>query len=266
VNELIDSKVLVRSEESGGVLSVTEERVPPGWEGPPPDDAVFDEAVYVLDGELTLRLGEESMHAGPGALAFVPAGVRHTWAGAGGADARYLIVRTPGTVEPGGARARVVEEVPGRIKVLLRGGDSAGTVAVMDNAVPAGTAGPPLHHHDFDEAFYILDGELTFQLGEEVFTRGAGELAFARRGAHHTFANPSDADARMVLICTPAGFDRYFQSIAARAAGVDPPPEALEPWPEVTVVGPQIGRRVRPPGSARASRSPRGRRRRRRSR
>ena len=242
MNELIDSKVLVRSEESGGGLSVTEERVPSGWEGPPPDHDVFDEAVYVIDGELTLNLGEDLVYAHPGALAFVPASVRHTWANGGGGDARYLIVRTPGTVESDGARATVFEAMPGRVKVLLRSGDSAGNLAVMDNAVPAGTAGPPLHHHDFDEAFYILDGELTFQLGEEVFTRGAGELAFARRGAHHTFANPSDADARMVLICTPAGFDRYFQRIAAREAGVDPPAEALEPWPEVTVVGSQIGR------------------------
>ena len=242
MNELIDSNVLVRSEESGGVLSVAEERVPPGWQGPPLDHGDFDEAVYVLDGELALQLGDDLLHTRPGELAFVPAGVPRTWANAGGADARYLIVHMPGTVDSSRARARVVEEVPGRIKVLLRNGDSAGTLAVMDNAVPAGTAGPPLHHHDFDEAFYILDGELTFQLGEEVFTRGAGELAFAGRGAHHTFANQSDAEARMVLICTPAGFDRYFQRMAARAAGVDPPPEALEPWPEVTVVGPQIGR------------------------
>jgi mannose-6-phosphate isomerase-like protein (cupin superfamily) len=242
MNELIDSEVLVRSEDSGGVLSVTEERVPPGWEGPPPDHDDVDEAVYVLDGELALQLGEDPLHAGPGALTFAPAGVRCTWANPGGADARYLVVRTPGTVDSSRAPARAFEPVPGGIKVLLRSGDSAGKLAVMDNLVPAGTAGPPLHHHDFDEAFYIIEGELTFQLGEEIFTRGPGELAFARRGAHHTFANPSDAEARMVLICTPAGFDRYFQRMAARATGVDPPPEALEPWPEVTVVGPQIGR------------------------
>jgi hypothetical protein len=29
--------------------------------------------------------------------------------------------------------------------------------------------------------------------------------------------------------------------MAAREAGVEPPPEALEPWPEVVKVGPQIG-------------------------
>jgi uncharacterized cupin superfamily protein len=125
--------------------------------------------------------------------------------------------------------------------VLLGGSAGAGRVAVMDNMVPAGANGPPLHHHAFDEIFYVLDGELTFQLGDELFTRGAGELAFAARGAHHAFANRSGAEARMLLVCTPAGFERYFQRMAARQAGVEPPPEALEPWPEVVTVGPRIG-------------------------
>ena len=134
-----------------------------------------------------------------------------------------------------------IPTVPGRIRVLLRDGDSHGRIAVMDNTIPTGVKGPPLHHHDFDEAFYVLEGELTFRLGDESLTRRAGELAFAARGAHHTFANPSAADARTLIICTPAGFERYFQQMAARNAGVEPPPEALEPWPEVFKVGPPIG-------------------------
>jgi mannose-6-phosphate isomerase-like protein (cupin superfamily) len=49
----------------------------------------------------------------------------------------------------------------------------------MDNVVSAGFPGPPLHHHDFDETFYVLEGELTFQLRDELFTRKRGKLAFA---------------------------------------------------------------------------------------
>ena len=81
-----------------------------------------------------------------------------------------------------------------------------------------------------------LDGELTFQLEDEVFTRTRGELAFAPRNVPHTFANLSGADARTLIICTQAGFDR----MAAERAGVEPPPSALAPYPE-TVVGPRIG-------------------------
>ena len=118
------------------------------------------------------------------------------------------------------------------INVLLRGEQSAEQIAVMDNTVSAGFPGPPLHHHDF-----------TFQLEDELFTRKQGELAFAPRGVPHTFANLSGAEARTLIVCTPAGFERYFDRMAAERAGVDPPPEAMEPWPEVTTVGPRIGER-----------------------
>ena len=59
------------------------------------------------------------------------------------------------------------------INVLLRGEQSGEQIAVMDNTISAGFPGPPLHHHDFDETFYVLEGELTFQLEDELFTRTA---------------------------------------------------------------------------------------------
>jgi quercetin dioxygenase-like cupin family protein len=65
------------------------------------------------------------------------------------------------------------------INVVLRGEQSGGQIAVMDNVVGAGFPGPPLHHHGFDETFYVLEGEFTFQLEDELFTRKGGELAFA---------------------------------------------------------------------------------------
>jgi quercetin dioxygenase-like cupin family protein len=124
--------------------------------------------------------------------------------------------------------------------VLLRSEETGGHVSVIENAIPPHSAGPPLHTHDFDEAFYLLEGELIFQIEEALVTKSAGELAFAPRNVAHTLANHSDAPARYLLICTPAGFERHFARIAAEAAGVEPPPWALQPIPEVTRVGPQI--------------------------
>jgi quercetin dioxygenase-like cupin family protein len=127
--------------------------------------------------------------------------------------------------------------------VLLRSEETAGVVSMIELSSDAGFAGPPLHRHDFDEAFYLLEGELTFQLGDEVFTRTAGELAFAPRNVAHTYANHSDAPARALLVCTPAGFERYFARMAAQTAGVEPPEWALQPTPPVEHLGPQIARR-----------------------
>ena len=123
-------------------------------------------------------------------------------------------------------------------KVLLRSEESAGQVAVVELA---GGGRPPLHHHDFDETFYVLEGELSFQLEDDVFTRRAGELAFAPRGVPHTYANLSGAPARVLLVITHAGFERYFDQIAARITGSEPPPEAAKPIPEVVTVGPPLG-------------------------
>jgi mannose-6-phosphate isomerase-like protein (cupin superfamily) len=129
--------------------------------------------------------------------------------------------------------------------VLLRSEQSGGEVAVIQTA-PGPGAGPPLHHHDFDEAFYVIDGELTFQVRDELLRVGAGELAFAPRGVPHTFANLSDAPARQLIVCTPAGFERYFARMAAERRGTDPPEWALQPIPEVTRVGPPIDPSVGP--------------------
>jgi quercetin dioxygenase-like cupin family protein len=125
--------------------------------------------------------------------------------------------------------------------VLLRSEQSAGAVSAIEVTSPAGFRGPPLHHHGFDEAFYVLEGELTFKLRDDVFTRRAGELAFAPRDVPHTYANHSDAPARALIVCTPAGFERYFARMAAEREGVEPPEWALQDIPETVRVGPQIG-------------------------
>jgi quercetin dioxygenase-like cupin family protein len=124
--------------------------------------------------------------------------------------------------------------------VLLHSEEADGHVSVTEIVVPPHTAGPPLHTHDFDEAFYMLEGELIFQVDDALATKRAGELSFAPRNVAHALANHSDAPARYVLVCTPAGFERHWARMAAEAAGVEPPQWALQPIPEVTVVGPPI--------------------------
>jgi hypothetical protein len=56
------------------------------------------------------------------------------------------------------------------INVILRGEQSGGQIAVMDNAVGAGFPRPPLRHHGSDETFDVLEEDLNFQLDDELFT------------------------------------------------------------------------------------------------
>ena len=69
-------------------------------------------------------------------------------------------------------------------KVLVRSEQSSGRIGVIESVMPAGAAGPPLHTHDFDEAFYVLEGELTFRLDGGLVRVAAGQLAFAPAASH----------------------------------------------------------------------------------
>jgi len=128
---------------------------------------------------------------------------------------------------------------PPRANVLLCGEETAGQLSVTELVVPPG-AGPPLHTHGFDETFYMLAGELIFQIEETLVTKRAGELVFVERNVPHALANHGDVPATYVLVCTPPGLERHWARMAAEAAGVEPPEWALQPIPEVTVVGPPI--------------------------
>ncbi len=111
-----------------------------------------------------------------------------------------------------------------RTDILLHGEQSAGHVSMMEMVVPARSAGPPLHTHDCDEAFYMLEGELIFQVEDRLCTKRAGEFSFAPRNVAHALANHSDEDARYLLVCTPAGLERQFARMTRlagpRTAGV----------------------------------------------
>jgi quercetin dioxygenase-like cupin family protein len=126
-------------------------------------------------------------------------------------------------------------------KVLVRGEESGGRIGIVESVMPAGAKGPFLHTHDFDEAFYVIAGELTFQVESDLIVVGAGGHAFAPGGVPHTFTNRGSEDAHYLMTVTPAGFEREFARRAARKEGVEPPEWALGEIPPVARVGPPIG-------------------------
>ena len=75
--------------------------------------------------------------------------------------------------------------------------------------IAAGRKGPDAHaHDDEDDAFYVLEGEITFLLGEDEIAGPAGTFVLVPPGVEHTFANRTSEPARILNIHAPAGFDR----------------------------------------------------------
>ena len=72
-----------------------------------------------------------------------------------------------------------------------------------------GRRGPDPHvHQDEDDSFYVLDGELTFLLGDDEVAAPSGTFVLIPPGVLHTFVNHTDDPVRMLNIHAPAGFDR----------------------------------------------------------
>jgi quercetin dioxygenase-like cupin family protein len=105
--------------------------------------------------------------------------------------------------------------------------------------------GPPLHVHATQEdSFYVLEGVLTLQLGDEVVELVQGDFATAPPGVPHAFTNAhaEQRACRMINVLTPGnGFDRYLRELEHLAAAGDCDAlERLNAEFGVEVVGPSL--------------------------
>ncbi len=112
---------------------------------------------------------------------------------------------------------------------------TGGRVAVIEHLAPQGF-GSPLHvHHNEDEWFYVIDGELTFWVGGQVFNAAAGAFVYGPRDVPHTFT-VSSPEARFLLVAEPAGFEEFMRALSEPALTPTlPPPTIRPPAPEVMV-------------------------------
>lgn len=105
--------------------------------------------------------------------------------------------------------------------------ETGGRLAVWEELLPHRSS-PPLHvHHDSDEAWFVLDGRLSFRVAESTWTAEAGTFVWAPRGVPHTFRVDSPG-ARLLALAVPGGFDRFVRATGrpAEAPALPPPPES----------------------------------------
>lgn len=95
------------------------------------------------------------------------------------------------------------------------------------------TTEPPLHiHHREDEAWYVLDGAMTFYVGDDVLEARTGSFVFAPRGIPHTFTVDTEP-TRVLVLASPAGFERFALELGQSAVSDFPPPGLAVPHPDV---------------------------------
>ena len=118
-------------------------------------------------------------------------------------------------VGPGESRTTAPLNVVGEeLQVKVAGRDTGHRFALLHFAVPSMT-GPPLHMHTReDEVFYVLEGELTFQIDGNSSIAKTGAAVFAPRHSVHTYQNFTSLTARLLIMVAPAGLERFFEELS----------------------------------------------------
>jgi uncharacterized cupin superfamily protein len=113
------------------------------------------------------------------------------------------------------------------VRVLSTAATSIGASTFEFLALPGWDTGSHVHT-SIEEQFYVIEGEMELRAGNERITGGPGTFVSVPRGVAHAFANRGDSPARMLLIATPPGHERYFAELAEILARSGPPdPEEI---------------------------------------
>jgi quercetin dioxygenase-like cupin family protein len=96
-------------------------------------------------------------------------------------------------------------------------------LALLEITFDPGSGVDPHFHKGHSDSFYVLEGEVEFHVGDEVFVATAGAYVLAPPNVVHHFRNVSDEPVRMLNLHTPGGFVEYRRQLAElRAQGVQP--------------------------------------------
>lgn len=105
---------------------------------------------------------------------------------------------------------------------------TSGRFSLMERTLPPGGRMPPAHRHTGnDEAYFVLDGLVQFQIADEAFDAGPETFVLVPAGEAHTFGNTGGEPARLLVLHAPA-LDAYFEDLEQLWAVPDPPDRETE--------------------------------------
>ncbi|HZG75357.1 MAG TPA: cupin domain-containing protein [Paenibacillus sp.] len=113
-----------------------------------------------------------------------------------------------------------------RATFLLQGEDTGNRFSLIEFLLVKGADTPPHTHLNEDEHYYVLEGDITVQVGDETIRATPGTYVYLPRDVRHSYRVESD-QAKLLVGIFPAGFEQFF---LANGAPVDP--DAIPPAPQ----------------------------------
>jgi quercetin dioxygenase-like cupin family protein len=128
---------------------------------------------------------------------------------------------------------------PGRSATLkLQSGETAESVMMFEEVAPVGTVTNFHMHHDSDEIAYVLTGEITFKIGDQITVGGPGTCAFMPRGVAHAWKSTGVETGRVLFIFTPAEAGKAFEEAQLLQCPLGPMAAQVFQRHRAEVVGP----------------------------
>jgi quercetin dioxygenase-like cupin family protein len=110
--------------------------------------------------------------------------------------------------------------------------DTGGLMSIVEVTEHPGAEAPLHVHHRDDEGFWILEGEVTFEVGDQTIEATAGDYVFGPRDIPHRFT-VGDRGCRMLFILVPCGIEDVIRATSEPATSRTlPPPPDEEPTAE----------------------------------
>jgi quercetin dioxygenase-like cupin family protein len=136
-------------------------------------------------------------------------------------------------------------------RILIGSEQTSGAYALVDMLIPPKGGPPPHSHADFQEAFYILDGEIEVITKERKFTATKGSYVnIPFNGPVHKFTNKTDKTAHILCLITPAGMEKMFEEIGKPVAPgtfLSRPKMTPEEQKQVQSIAERYGQTLYPP-------------------
>jgi quercetin dioxygenase-like cupin family protein len=114
-------------------------------------------------------------------------------------------------------------------RFLVTSEETGGRYSMFEATVLPGGGPPPHIHRREDETFYVLEGEITFQVGDERRVAKSGTFVHMPIGILHAFKNETSQPAKMLISFAPAGLEEMFFEVGKDLAEGETPDE---PSPE----------------------------------
>ncbi len=118
---------------------------------------------------------------------------------------------------------KVIQVLQERMTFKVMSADTNGLYTLFISSAEPGGGSPPHIHHQEDEAFFILEGNYEFLLGDKTLELGPGSFLFAPRGIPHASKNVGTTMSSMVVIASPAGLENCFVEMGQPVTGTSAP-------------------------------------------